>query len=510
MRSTKYESASTPGDSASAERQESSFWPLLFATPVFLLVAAYHLGPVRFHSDDHPWIDAARGGLVSGLVSSDPYGHFRPVFHAWIWALDTLGVSSPAGFGFVGLGLQLVLIALTFAVFRAFVGSQGASVGAALVAIHPVRQDHWFWVCTQIDLLCLIFIMAALWLGVRFVRSPGSAVLLVALAAVTFAGALTKESALAIPFAVFLLPSSNANIRSRALAAGAAGLGALAAILATTAVLHGIGGHTRAMLQAPDYLRLLRFWLRMIVPFDWRALWYQFQTRQSLTPLWPVLALGISGLAAAAYGIAAWKTRRLATTWLSLVLAVWAAAIWSLHEPDRSLGIAAFSLAALLAGILQATPARTTVLVMVAFSALWAPRWWHCVTVWRATDEEGEHLEASLAEWRGRVRRDEQVVALGTPYEIADIGQPERIFELDHCASRVLEIDQAATDFAAAIYTPAPAGMIRVANNRQASFGSCQTKLEIQGAVEGVLSDHAIPARTCNEIGMLTSVVVDP
>jgi hypothetical protein len=248
----------------------------------------------------------------------------------------------------------------------------------------------------------------------------------------------------------------------------------------------------------------------VIVPFDWRTLWYQFQTRQSLTPFWPVVALGMSGLAAAAYGIAAWKTRRMATTWLSVVLAVWAAAIWSLHEPDRSLGIAAVSLAGLLAGILQATPTRTTVLVMLAVSALWAPRRWHCTTVWRATDRHGEHLEASLAEWRGRVTRDVQLVVLGTPYEIADIGQPERIFELDHCASRVLKINQAATEFPAAIYAPTPAGMIGVYNRGQASFGSCETNLEIHGAVEGVLSDHAIRARTCDEIGMLTSVVVDP
>jgi hypothetical protein len=34
-------------------------WPLLFALPVFVMVMAYQLGPVRFHSDDQPWLAAA-------------------------------------------------------------------------------------------------------------------------------------------------------------------------------------------------------------------------------------------------------------------------------------------------------------------------------------------------------------------------------------------------------------------------------------------------------------------
>ncbi len=75
-------------------------WPLLFAVPVFVMVVAYQLGPVRFHSDDRPWLAAAQNGLLEGFVSSDPYGHFRPTFHAWLSLLNFLGVSGPTGFGF--------------------------------------------------------------------------------------------------------------------------------------------------------------------------------------------------------------------------------------------------------------------------------------------------------------------------------------------------------------------------------------------------------------------------
>jgi hypothetical protein len=484
-------------------------WPLLFALPVFVMVMAYQLGPVRFHSDDRPWLAAAQNGLFDGFLSSDPYGHFRPTFHAWLWLLDLLGVSSAGGIGLASLLLQVLLVALVFGLFRSWVGTRAAAMGAAIVGIHPVRQDHWFWVSAQIDMLCLLFVVATLWLGVRALRSKPSVPTLVALAVTTLAGSLAKESALALPLAIFFLPVFNAGFRRRLLAATCSSVGASIAVIASVVVLSGIGGHTSKLLQNPDFVRLIRFFLRMLLPFDWGLLWYTFQTDARITALWPLVALGLSAAAIVVYAVAAWRTRQTPTTQLSVILATWAATIWAIHEPDWSLGIAAVSLAALLAGILDRASSRSGLILMVALCFLWGPRWWHCLREWRATDVHTAALEESLDDWRTRVPMDQHLVVLATPYKVGEVGQPERVFELDPCVSRIAEISHAHADSPAPSDVEVRDGVISVSTQWPASFGPCSRVIGIQGAVDGVLAKETVLDRTCDDAAQLITLVVD-
>lgn len=484
-------------------------WPLLFALPVFVMIIAYQLGPVRFHSDDRPWLGAAQKGLLDGLVSADPYGHFRPTFHAWLWLMDLLGMSDTRAIGLTGLVLQFVLVALVFGLLRAWMGTRAAAFGAAIVAIHPLRQDHWFWVSAQIDLLCLIFVVATLWLGVRALGSKPTFTALVALALTTAVGSLAKESALALPLALFLLPVSNAGFRRRSLVAISSGLGASIAAIASVAVLNGVGGHTSNLLQNPDFLRLIRFPLRVILPFDWRLLWYTFQTDPKLTSFWPFVALGLGAAAIVVLSAIAWRTRQTPTTQLSVILAVWAAAIWAIHEPDWSLGIAAVSLAALLGGILDRASSRSGLILMIALCVLWGPRWWQCFQEWRATDVYTAHLEESLDDWRTRVPRHQHLVVLATPYEVGEVGQPERIFELDACASRIAGINHADADSPAPSDVEVRDGEISVSTKWPASFGHCSKTLKAKGAVGAVLAKETVVERKCDHAGQLISLGVD-
>lgn len=487
---------------------EDGVWPLWFGLPVFVFVLAYQVGSPRFHSDDLPWLEAVRDGLLGGLTSSDPYGHYRPTFHAWLWTLDALGLSTPTGLGLVGLVLEVGLVVLCYRLFRHFASPRTAAIGSVIVAMHPIRQDHWFWVCTQIDLLSLTLGVAALLLAVRAYRRRSLAAL-VGLAVTTMLSALAKETALLVPLVVLMLPVAEVPRVRRLAAFVASCLGGLAAVVATVVALRGIGGHTSNILSHPDFVRLIRFFVRMMAPFDWGAFWFRFQSTPSLTPWWYPVVIGLSGIAALVYLGLAWRTRHHALTKLSLLLACWAGAIWLVHEPDRSLGIAAVGLGALVASALGGASSRLVFGALLVILVAWTPRWLHAGATWRATDVYSANLEASLSEWREQTAPNRHLVALATAYEIDHIGQPQRVFELDPCASRVLMLYHAPSVEPSAQMTSLERERIRLSTKPPTTLGACHAPAQIDGVMREALPPGVTAERVCDALGGLESVEVD-
>ncbi len=480
-------------------------WPLLFAIPVALFVGVYYLGPVEYHADDAKWLLAADAGL-SGLWEPHPFNHFRPVFYAWIAGLQALRLTSPEALGFAGILLQLVSIWLVHLLAREWLPVRDASIAAAIFAIHPVRQTHWFWTSGHIDALCLGFAIAALILASRSMKATASVPMLVGIALTTLAAALSKETAFALPLAILLIPNAT-TWRTRLLVTAFAALGVGLAAISSAFVLDG-GGRAATLLTQPNLRIGVRYCLRLMMPFDWFRFSQLYTGQDEARGMWYALALlltlGTNGVVL----LLVWFRRREPWTRIGFVLMAWGAVAWLFHEGpggDRSIGVGAVGFAVILGGYAQGLSDRWAVTAVVLLSFLWAPRWFDYAEEWRAVDEVDRSLTGALRRMRSNVGEDPEIVVLGLPFTVGETGEPIDVDDVDPRARRALPVFFASPEATAPTFdftypnltlTVEPPGV----------FGACDDAISFR---RGELSQETIIRRTCRGTNLLDSVVID-
>ncbi len=172
---------------------------------------------------------------LSGALSSDFFrrsgneeriGHWRPVVTFTYMVDRTLFGTAPAGYHAGNVSLHALASCLVFALGRAIaLDRRGATFAGLLFAVHPVHVESVAWISGRTDLLAAVFALGALLLDAHRARN-GHRGAAFGVFALTFAGLLAKEMAVAVLFGAVLralvLPSDREAARGRARAAFAA------------------------------------------------------------------------------------------------------------------------------------------------------------------------------------------------------------------------------------------------------------------------------------------------
>jgi hypothetical protein len=190
-------------------------WATGLALALVLAAAAWlHAGGLRagFVADDYLFLDQVRArSLVAALTAPDPIGNFlRPVGRGlWFWTLARLGGESPRPFHLASLAVFLGLLAMLFALVRRRVGTLGATVATAFLAVSHAPDVAVRWGAGSQDLLAV-----ALALAVLLLHGAGRR----ALAALALALALLSKETVALTPVIALLLDRRADERWRATA----------------------------------------------------------------------------------------------------------------------------------------------------------------------------------------------------------------------------------------------------------------------------------------------------
>jgi Tfp pilus assembly protein PilF len=169
---------------------------------------------------------------LGGALSSDFFrrsgneeriGHWRPVVTLSYMVDRTLFGRAPAGYHAGNVLLHALASCLVFALGRALgLDRRGATCAGLLFAVHPVHVESVAWISGRTDLLAAVFALGALLLDTRRARN-GDRGAAIGVFALTFAGLLAKEMAVAVLFGALLralvLPSERETARGRARAA---------------------------------------------------------------------------------------------------------------------------------------------------------------------------------------------------------------------------------------------------------------------------------------------------
>jgi hypothetical protein len=470
---------------------------------VLLAVGAYHLTPSQYHCDDLTWLETTKRGFLAGWTEPHPFNHFRPTFFSWFWWLRHATSATPAVLGMAGLALQVILLAMVYLLARTWLSVRGAAVATAIMAIHPVRQSHWFWASTQIDALCLVFTVAALYAATRAIRPESSRGWYVALAAFTGLAAFAKETAFALPLAVLLLPSVGSR-RRRFIAFSISGAVVLGAIVWSAVVLGG-GGRAGSLVTSQGLQGALRYPIQLFLPLDWFGLSNRYADLLGYRGTWRLswlIGLGLGALLA----VAMWRRREERWTHLSFLLMVWAGLAWLASKANRSIGLGALGFSVLLGGYTERwSRDRWVVVMLAALCLLWVPRWSTYLEQWQVADRHSAALGRSIAELREESGADEHFVVLGLPYRIGEMAEPVAVGELDGCASSAF-MTYFANPEQVAPRAELEYPILRLRTLEPGILGSCNRPFRVSGRQ---LSDAAVVSRGCDPSGQLTEVGID-
>ncbi len=152
----------------------------------------------------HPdrWLDAFRTDLWKTSGVDHFSGYFRPLLVLDLMLDRALFGLSPMAHHLHSVAWHLLAVGLLLALLRQLLPPTAALAGAALFAMHPVQSEAVAWVAARNDLMATSFVLAAVL--VLLPREVGVG-RLVAGAALTLLGLLSKESAVLTPFALGLL-----------------------------------------------------------------------------------------------------------------------------------------------------------------------------------------------------------------------------------------------------------------------------------------------------------------
>lgn len=182
---------------------------------------------------------------LGGALSSDFFrrsgneeriGHWRPVVTLSYMIDRRLFGDAPAGYHAGNAILHAIVSCLVFALGRALgLDRRGALFAGLLFAVHPVHVESVAWISGRTDLLAAVAGLAALVLDARRARTGGRGAA-IGVFALTFAGLLSKEMAVAVLFGAVLRALFVAGERERVLGRVRAALAAAAAPAAACAL----------------------------------------------------------------------------------------------------------------------------------------------------------------------------------------------------------------------------------------------------------------------------------
>jgi 4-amino-4-deoxy-L-arabinose transferase-like glycosyltransferase len=133
------------------------------------------------------------------VFTADRY--FRPLFNVLLTINYAIFGTAPWGWHLANILIHAAATYLVFLVIDQVTGSKAASmITAGLFAVHPVHAESIAWVSGVTDPLMSLFALSAFYLYLRYKRSR-NLVLLAGMMLLYLLGAMTKETALALPLA---------------------------------------------------------------------------------------------------------------------------------------------------------------------------------------------------------------------------------------------------------------------------------------------------------------------
>jgi Tfp pilus assembly protein PilF len=191
---------------------------LVFLLAVLLAVgtAALYAPSVRnrFVNYDDPDYVTRNAHVLTGLSWTNliwAFGTKNPAanWHPLTWISHMMDISwygsNPAGHHFTNVLLFTLDIVLLFLFLESATGhALGSAAAASLFAIHPLNVESVAWVAERKAVLCLFFLLLALWAYIRYARGPSLGRYLCV--ALLFALAMmAKIMVISLPFLLLLL-----------------------------------------------------------------------------------------------------------------------------------------------------------------------------------------------------------------------------------------------------------------------------------------------------------------
>jgi hypothetical protein len=279
----------------------------LFVLSLFVVIGFAAYAPIAnnfFLSDDFAQIGKVLEGDLSVTWGHSHGGFFRPLFilsyflDAQIWGRQPLGFHLTNIAVHVACSWLVVLLGLSLMHSPQFTFPQQKAValfGGLIFLLHPSHTEAVSWISGRADLLATLFGLGALLVLIEYLRSRRR--LLLASSLLLFVLALlSKESAICLPLAVFLITlyfdgSSGFSVALKRAAGYAApfmivlGLYMSARAFALGTIIGGYGteqhlkfGHGIVISQ------LLRFFLRALFPAVFLH-WFPFLESRRVSPV---------------------------------------------------------------------------------------------------------------------------------------------------------------------------------------------------------------------------------
>ena len=377
-----------PGPSTSSQER------LLLRIAIFgALAALLHTITYGFIYDDfalitlNPWMDSWHGlrdiftHHSTAFLAGDtvvPARHYRPLFLSWLWLVRHVAGPAPGWFHLAGLLLHVAVVCLAYLLAKEWLDQKSAAVTAIVFALHPSRAEAVSWIAAHTELLLAAFVLGAMLCYVRALSS-GKWWWIAGAGVCTFAGLMTKETAVTIPALIVAhYVSQRERARGRLIAALSATLLGIAAFALLRAHVLGGGGSedvprslTQTLLTTPMaiclFLRQALWPVRLSEFYNplniQHATWKYFGV-----PLLIVLVVVVLFTAAAK------RDRRLwfAAAWFAVTLAPIVVGFSWIQLHDRHLYLPLFGVAMIAAIAIERIPSAVQLRVTVALAALLA------------------------------------------------------------------------------------------------------------------------------------------
>jgi hypothetical protein len=429
----------------SSEAHRGQHWVLISASVLcvasLIALALVHAWRVPFFAgDDQAWLLHASRGLPAIWSEPSPFSHFRPTFGSWLFLAQQIGADSPAGLALGALALHIATALLTYWAFRPLIPASACLVAAAIVCLHPARQQHLFWTSAGIDAICLLLSLACIGAAIRDHRRRSvRSVHLTAVCLATFLAVLSKETALALPLVVLALPGWK-SWRRKLVTVAASATGAIIAAGAVLLVVPG-GGRSAALLAPRVSAAALVYPIRLVWPGDHESWHYLAAVRNEPGHLlWPA-ALTVAALALLAW---AWRGRwRSAWAGTGLLLVAAGFLPWIVRQEDRGIGLGVVGLGLLVSGAVTSRgairPLFATALILTLVLA-WSPIWMHRQRSWIEASLVSQRIAAAHRSWRIEAGPEPLLVAVGTMSRVAWSCEVLGLDEIDRCATHLLGV----------------------------------------------------------------------
>lgn len=188
---------------------------------IVLLTFATYADTFRFNFvyDDYPQIVVnprlTSWHYLGQFFTTDVWSHFfsnaaihyyRPIFSTWLLINHTLFAKHPLGWHVSNVVLHLIATVLVWILAERLTNDSTVAFFAGLLfGLHPIHGEVVAWVSTSSEMLLTIFVLSSL-LCLLKLKSTGNPILCLAGSLMFYAAALlTKETAIVMPAAVFLI-----------------------------------------------------------------------------------------------------------------------------------------------------------------------------------------------------------------------------------------------------------------------------------------------------------------